>query len=124
MGRISHLPPSEGSRRINATKKEEAVVGDKHEPGQHGDSSHDGSGASFEQAAERIRTEIRRLDDLEDDVRRRVREIRWQGRSADYFRRHAAFQAVRARDNRELLESLRVLLLNAAHAANVKVDKP
>jgi hypothetical protein len=98
----------------------EAVVADgKHESGE---AKRNGQGAAFEQAAERIRTEIRRLDDLEDDVRRRVREIQWRGRAADYFRRHAAYQAVRARDNRDLLESLRVLLLNAAHAVNAKVD--
>jgi hypothetical protein len=95
------------------------VADGKHESG---DSRRDGAGAAFEQAAERIHTEIRRLDDLEDDVRRLVREIQWRGRSADYFRRHAAYQAVRARDNRDLLESLRVLLLDAAHTVNAKVD--
>lgn len=99
-------------------------MGGKNESSQHGDSGRHHPGTAFEQAAKRIRTEIRRLDDLEDDVRRRVREIRWQGCSADYFRQHAAFQAVRARDNRELLESLRVLLLNAAHAATTKAGKP
>jgi hypothetical protein len=89
-------------------------VRDRNEPGRHE------SGTAFEQAAERISAEIRCLDDLGEDVRRRVRDIRWRGRSADYFRRHAAYQAVRARNNRELLESLRVQLLDAAHAANIK----
>jgi hypothetical protein len=81
-----------------------------------------GGGACFEEAAERVAAEIRRLDDLGDDVRRRVRDIQWTGRSAEYFRRHADFQAVRANQNRQLLESLRILLIRAAQVANSKVD--
>jgi hypothetical protein len=77
-----------------------------------------GAGARFEEAAERVAAEIRRLDDVGDDVRRRVRDIRWTGRSAESFRRHAAHQAVRAGHNRELMESLRVLLIHAAQAAD------
>jgi uncharacterized protein YukE len=70
----------------------------------------------FAEAAERIAAEIRRLDDIGDDVRRRVGQLRWAGRSAEEFRRHARYQAVRVGDDREVLESLRVLLIKAANA--------
>lgn len=73
--------------------------------------------AVFEEAAERLAAEERRLDDLAGDVRRQVRDLRWQGRSADYFRRHAAYQAVRAGQNRDVVAGLRVLLLRAAAVA-------
>ncbi|HEV2780932.1 MAG TPA: hypothetical protein VGX25_16230 [Actinophytocola sp.] len=82
------------------------------------DPSRNGAGARFEEAAERIAAEIRRLDDIGDDVRRRLRELRWTGRSADSFRRHAVHQAVRAGHNRELMESLRVMLIRAAQVTN------
>jgi len=80
------------------------------------------AGVSFEDAAKRVAAEIRRLDDVGDDIRRRVRDMRWTGRSAERFRRHADYQAVRAAHNRELLESLRVLLIQAAQAADSKVS--
>jgi hypothetical protein len=79
------------------------------------------AGARFEEAAERVAAEIRRLDDVGDDVRRRVGEIRWAGRSAEQFRRHARYQATRVGNSREVLESLRVLLLQAARSADAKV---
>ena len=69
--------------------------------------------AVFEEAAERLAAEERRLDDLAGDVRRQVRDLRWQGRSADYFRRHATYQAVRAGQNRDVVAGLRVLLVPA-----------
>jgi hypothetical protein len=41
------------------------------------------AGAGFDEAAERVAAEIRRLDDLADGVRRKVRDIQWTGRSAE-----------------------------------------
>lgn len=78
--------------------------------------------AAFEEAARLVGAEAGRLDDLAEDVRRRVRDMRWSGRSAEHFRRHAAYQAVRAAQNRELLESLRVLLTRAAQVAAAKPE--
>lgn len=73
--------------------------------------------AVFEEAAERLAAQARRLDDLAGDVRREIRDLHWTGKSADYFRRHAAYQAVRAEQNRDVVESLRVLVLRAAAEA-------
>jgi hypothetical protein len=75
---------------------------------------HARAAALFEEAADRVAAEARRLDDIADDVRREVRDLHWTGHNADYFRKHAAYQAVRAGENREVVESLRVLLLRAA----------
>ena len=79
-----------------------------------------GAGARFEEAAERVAAEIRRLDDVGADVRRQVRDLHWTGRSADQFIRHANQEAARAGQNREVLESLRVLLIRAAQATTAK----
>ncbi|TWP50582.1 hypothetical protein FKR81_20670 [Lentzea tibetensis] len=78
--------------------------------------AHKGAG-EFEEAARLVTAEAHRLDDLAEDIRRRTKDMRWSGRSADHFRKHAAFQAVRAGQNREVLESLRVLLNRAAQVA-------
>src|SRR5207244_8771550 len=69
------------------------------------------------EAADRIAAEARRLDDIAEDVRRQVRDLHWTGHNAEYFRRHAAYQAVRAGQNRDVVESLRVLMIPAAAAA-------
>ncbi|WP_112272041.1 hypothetical protein [Lentzea terrae] len=76
----------------------------------------------FEEAARLVAAEARRLDDLAGDIRRRVRDIRWSGRSAEHFRRHAAYQATRAEQNREVLESLRILLTRAAQLTAAKPE--
>jgi hypothetical protein len=73
--------------------------------------------AVFEEAAARLAAAARRLDDLAGDVRHRVHGLHWTGQNADYFRRHAAYQAVRAGQNRDVIESLRVLVLRAAAEA-------
>lgn len=76
----------------------------------------------FEEAAQIVKAAAHRLDDLADDIRRRTRDMRWSGRSAEHFRKHGAFQAVRAGQNREVLESLRVLLSRATQVAAAKPE--
>jgi hypothetical protein len=80
--------------------------------------------AVFEQAATRLAAQARRLDDLAGDVRQAVHGLHWTGRNADHFRRHAAYQAVRAGQNREIVESLRVLCLRAAADFAAEAAKP
>jgi len=85
---------------------------------------HDRAAAVFEHAAGRLAAEARRLDDLAGDIRHQVRDLHWTGRNANYFRRHAAYQAVRAEHNRDVIESLRVLVLRAAGEAAAAKPEP
>lgn len=76
-----------------------------------------GGSELFEDAAHAVAVEVRRMHDLSGDIDRELNKLRWRGESATYFRRHAGHQRVRVEQNIEVMESLRVLLLQAAEAA-------
>jgi uncharacterized protein YukE len=75
------------------------------------------AGDVFDDAARAVAAEIRRMRDMSSDIDRELDKLRWRGESATYFRKHAHNQRVRAGQNIEVMESLRVLLSRAAEMA-------
>lgn len=64
-------------------------------------------------AQDRVRTEIRRLDDVADDLRSATRDLRWRGPGAVRFRSRTERRLRELADQRALL----ALLLSAARRA-------
>jgi hypothetical protein len=71
-------------------------------------------------AQERVRTEMRRLDDVMDELRESTRDMVWQGPGAGRFRWRTQRRLRELRDQRELL----TLLLSSVRRAAVAAHAP
>lgn len=65
-------------------------------------------------AQERIQAEIRRIDDVVDDIRAGTRDLHWQGPGAGRFRWRTERRARELHDQRALLAMLATLVGRAA----------
>jgi hypothetical protein len=69
--------------------------------------------ATWVDAQDRVRAEMRRLDDIMDELRESTRDMIWQGPGAGRFRWRAQRRLRELRDQRELL----TLLLSSVRRA-------
>jgi hypothetical protein len=69
---------------------------------------------------ERVRAEMRRLDDVMDELRESTRDMIWQGPGAGRFRWRTQRRLRELRDQRELL----TLLLSSVRRAAIAVHAP
>ena len=79
-----------------------------------------GDQAIWVDAQERVRTEMRRLDDVMDELRESTRDMVWQGPGAGRFRWRTQRRLRELHDQQELL----TLLLSSVRRAAVAVHAP
>jgi hypothetical protein len=76
-----------------------------------------GDAALWHDAERRLRAELRRLDDVVDDLRAGTGDLKWQGPGAGRFRWRAQRRLRELADQRQLLSTAVLLARRAADAA-------
>jgi len=71
----------------------------------------------WHEAERRLRVELRRIDDVADDLRAGTKDLRWQGPGAGRFRWRTQRRLRELTDQRQLLQTALTLVRRAGDAA-------